>query len=548
MSMPTARIGRDSGLRILLDSPAEKPGLGFDQAAEGFSRIIQASEPRFAVGIFGGWGSGKTTLMEAIKAHLPRENLVIVEFNAWRFEREPQLLVPLLDTLRAALVSWSERQGAEKKKKAQASAARIGSVVRALATGLSAQVGLPGAVSVSYNAAAALQALSQPAKAEQAQSLYFAAFKELEIAFGEFQAGGIERIVVFVDDLDRCLPENALQVLESVKLFFDLKGFVFVVGLDPDIVERSVQAKFARSPDTFTAPGNSPVVPAGRLGREYVKKIFQVPYSLPAVYPQELEGLLSSMFSGTLAEAPAQGLQNTVLPYLRYVAVDGLVNPREVKRFVNAYIIQMLIKPDLDPHLDAKTILALLTLAFRPDWTLLYEQILTNPSKFLRALKNYAGDKAAFKELSPDLETLPADLGKFLTSAEAKPLTEATSLDSYLSSLRSTRSSAQWIPTAMTLTGNIRDQVRQARDGDPAHAAATLEAARGPAMELDRFLSRIVPSQVPDPVRALPRAVEDAILTLSSPNADEADMQSLLSSLVRKAALANASILASLSI
>jgi hypothetical protein len=190
MSTPAASIGTDLGLRILLDSPAANPALGFDDTASAFVRIIQASEPRFAVGIFGGWGSGKTTLMDAIKARLPTENLVIADFNAWRFEREPQLLVPLLDTLRSALISWAEHQGRDKKKKARACAARIGSVVRALATGLSAQVGLPGAVTVSYNAAAALDALSRPVRAEKAQSLYFAAFKELAECLRRVQSRG----------------------------------------------------------------------------------------------------------------------------------------------------------------------------------------------------------------------------------------------------------------------------------------------------------------------------------------------------------------------
>jgi hypothetical protein len=517
--------------------------LGFRDTADAFVKIIQTSEPRFAVGIFGGWGSGKTTLMGEIKARLPSENLVIVDFNAWRFEREPQLLVPLLDTLRFALISWAEYQERAQKKKARACAARVGTVVRALATGLSAQVGLPGAATVSYNVAAGLDALSRPVKAESPQSLYFAAFKELENAFREFEDGGINRIVVFVDDLDRCLPENALQVLESMKLFFDLKGFVFVVGLDQDIVEQSVQAKFSRQPDVTSIAGNLLSVPASRLGREYVKKIFQVPYSLPAVYPEELEGLLESMLREALNTAQAQELQSTVLPYLRYVVIEGLVNPREVKRFVNAYIVQMLIKPKLKPRI----VLALLTLAFQAQWALLYKQALTNPAKFLKALKDYEVDKTAFGELSPDLKTLPPNLSEFLVSDEAGPLTMATSLDKYLSSLESTSSSTPWIPTALPLVGNIIDQIRLARDGDPSDAAPALEVARDSALELDRLLSRVGHGKVPEAVRALPRAVEDANVTLGGLGADDASVWNLLNDLARKAARAHANIWASLS-
>lgn len=53
--------------RILLDTPSTNPGLGFDHYAEALATVVRNSDPRFAVGIFGDWGSGKTTLMDAIR-------------------------------------------------------------------------------------------------------------------------------------------------------------------------------------------------------------------------------------------------------------------------------------------------------------------------------------------------------------------------------------------------------------------------------------------------------------------------------------------------
>lgn len=230
--------------KILLDSPTAIPALGYGEIGQAFATIISQSEPRFTIGIFGGWGTGKTTLMEAIKAALPRSTLVIADFSAWRFEREPQLLVPLLDTIRAALVHWSEQSDARTRKKVRSISISIGHVIRALATGLSGEVGLPGAAKVSYDVGKALDALSNPRKPENVQSLYVAAFQELKIAFGKLSTTGITHVVVFVDDLDRCLPANALDLLESIKLFFDLPGFVFVAGLDEDVVERAISTKF----------------------------------------------------------------------------------------------------------------------------------------------------------------------------------------------------------------------------------------------------------------------------------------------------------------
>src|SRR4051812_3953357 len=94
---------------IVLDVPAEHPTLNFAQIAEALATIVEASEPQFAVGIFGGWGSGKSTLMDEIeRLVVDRKGAVVVRFNAWRYEREPHLIVPLLDTIRASLSKWAE--------------------------------------------------------------------------------------------------------------------------------------------------------------------------------------------------------------------------------------------------------------------------------------------------------------------------------------------------------------------------------------------------------------------------------------------------------
>ncbi len=484
----TGQPGTGSSIsgRILLDSPTAGPALGYVQTGRALATIIKQSEPRFAVGIFGGWGSGKTTLMQAIRDALAAEQgLVVADFNAWRFEREPQLLIPLLDTIRAALVRGADAAGDSKdgKEKIRSIAVRVGWVVRALTTGLSARVGLPGAVTVSYDVGAALAALSSPADPENSQSLYVAAFDELDRAFRELYAAGISRVVVFVDDLDRCLPVNALQVLESMKLFFDLRGFIFVVGLDEDIVDRAIRAKFASENDPTTAqatapkPADAPQLPE-RIGREYVKKIFQIPYSIPPMLPRQLDDLLASMYrEASLEQAQLDDLTNRVRPYLDYVAVGGRVNPREVKRFINAYTLQTLIRPD---H-DRDTVLALQTLAFRHDWADFYEAVLADSALFVDALRRYrrgqGSDHLSFEDMTPGLSDLPPSLASYLRSERAEALTRHPALDMYLTSLQSYHSVNQWELDAFRQLGSLRREIRLALDGGNAVRSARSVAA-----------------------------------------------------------------------
>jgi hypothetical protein len=468
---------------ILLDVPAIEPVLGFQPMASALATLIQRSEPRFAVGIFGGWGCGKSTLLDAIESKISQDEAVVVKFNAWRYEREPHLMVPLLDTIRGSLAEWASEHQGRTGPQAASMAERIGKVVRALARGFSAAVGLPGIGSVSIDIEKAMDAMSPQSDEDVAnapQSLYFAAFQELSAAFAEIETANFSRIVVFVDDLDRCLPTSALTVLESMKLFFDMPGFVFVVGLDERVVERAVWSKFAR--DTPTA---APRVDF-QIEHEYIKKIFQIPYTLPALAPGQLGELLAWMDKhGEMSEAQRGDLSNRVRHYLRYVAVEGRINPREIKRFVNAYTLQRMIRPDLHPG----TVLALQTLDFRRDWEETSDLLLSEPDVFVDALRQYReGNSQAFENIWPELAVLPPELAAYLRSGEAEPLSEKKDLERYLFSLGSTSNTLPWLPRAIRDVGQLRQLLRDvaatARFGD--------EVAARIAEQLRAILDRLV--------------------------------------------------------
>jgi hypothetical protein len=452
------------GSKMLLDSPAPDPALGFGPIAEAFASIIEASEPRFAIGIFGDWGSGKTTLMNTIERKLDRETAIPVRFNAWRYEREPELLVPLLDTIRQSLVGWAaiRSQGAptERTEKARMAARRIGRVVRALAAGASVEVGLPGA-KLRYDAVKAVDQLRDPdssSEEDQPQSLYFGGFTELSEAVEEFRSGDITRIVVFVDDLDRCLPSNAIQVLETMKLFFDLPGFVFVVGLDQHIIERAVASRFASSSSAATDAG----VPSARYSRdsqiriagEYLKKLFQVPYSLNPVLLAQLDELLEAMYTeAALESGQVDDLRSRVQPYLQYVAGDERVNPREIKRFINTYTLQTLVRPDLDRNV----VLALQTIAFHPDWQAAYDMIVMDWASFREALERHrTGNDDGLGSVWPTGNVVPSDFLRYAGSNQASSLVEARDLEPYLSSLQTTGSTPGWIQPAYRAVGELR--------------------------------------------------------------------------------------------
>jgi hypothetical protein len=231
--------------QILVDDPAEDPRLGFSEYADAFAEIVCGSPPRFAVGIFGSWGTGKTTLMKAIMARIEdRDDVIPVWFNAWRYEREQELIVPLLDVLKEALLNWAANEAPARPAtlgdRARTAAAALSKAARAIAAGVTLSAQLPGGFIEAKVEGQRVVAAARENGETTADpvSLYHASFVSMADAVRRFvTAGGRRRpgeehpppqrrIVVFVDDLDRCLPPNALAVLESMKLFFDLEGFV----------------------------------------------------------------------------------------------------------------------------------------------------------------------------------------------------------------------------------------------------------------------------------------------------------------------------------
>lgn len=92
-------------IKVITDEPTDEDVLDFKNYSRKIADIIANSTPRFAIGVFGGWGTGKTSLMQMTKKVLEGNNKIItVWFDAWRYEREQNLaVIPFLRTIKLAL-------------------------------------------------------------------------------------------------------------------------------------------------------------------------------------------------------------------------------------------------------------------------------------------------------------------------------------------------------------------------------------------------------------------------------------------------------------
>ncbi|WP_396270726.1 SUMF1/EgtB/PvdO family nonheme iron enzyme [Ideonella sp.] len=106
----------------------------------------------------------------------------------------------------------------------------------------------------------------------------------------EAKAQGVEltqavelRFVVFIDDLDRCLPEKAVAMLEVIKTVFNVESFAFVVALDDEVIERGISHRYR----DYRFKGAKPEMPI--TGFEYLEKIVHLPFRLPALTREQAE-------------------------------------------------------------------------------------------------------------------------------------------------------------------------------------------------------------------------------------------------------------------
>jgi tetratricopeptide (TPR) repeat protein len=122
------------------------------------------------------------------------------------------------------------------------------------------------------------------------------------------------RLIVFIDDLDRCPPDKIPEVLEALKLFTTTSGCIYVLGLDHDIVRQGIKTQYHFEADAEAV--------------EYLEKIIQIPFHLPPLEDDRIADFVRYYYPD-LCE---------VCPTAPEVFSSGLEpNPRKIKRALNIY-------------------------------------------------------------------------------------------------------------------------------------------------------------------------------------------------------------------
>jgi hypothetical protein len=304
------------------DNEADSDLLGFQHLQSSVCSIVKTEHLLPAtIGVFGDWGSGKSSLLRMVAAELTKDpSVLVLSFNGWLFEgyddAKAALMGTIIDeivdrrTLTAEVTEAAKNTVVKLIKKIQW--LRIAGVVGRAGIGFVA--GGPVGAGASLVADGAKFASEMMTRADEtlkgAENLSVEDLeKELASDPGRALRKGvrelradfetllketkIKTLVVLIDDLDRCMPDTIIETLEAIKLFLFVPRTAFILGADERLVKYAVRRRFPELPGE-----------RAEVGRDYLEKLIQFPIRVPPLGRGEIESYINLLFTRKANLAP----------------------------------------------------------------------------------------------------------------------------------------------------------------------------------------------------------------------------------------------------
>lgn len=289
--------------------------LGIAPYAAALSDFIARCDTPMTVAIQGDWGTGKTSLMNMVREKLQSgsgaRSIETIWFATWQYAQ-----FGATQSLPVSLLSTLLRKMSSDDKSLLNSSMNVLKKLAKPALNIGLRVATAGSIEADDFGGGGGDAVDLSCNAEELKD-------DIAKLVNAKRSRGVERIVVFVDDLDRVPPARAVEILETIKLFVDLEGCVFVLALDYAVVRRGLKEKFGVAENDLG-------------GRSFFDKIIQLPFSIPTAR-YDTDRFIVSLFSRmALKMGPDDG---DLFANLARASVSA--NPRGIKRVFNS--LQLLI-------------------------------------------------------------------------------------------------------------------------------------------------------------------------------------------------------------
>lgn len=321
-----------------------------DTAAE---LVRESAEHPLSIGVSGSWGTGKSSLVKMIGASLKKAdgddgNYIFLEFNAWLYQGYDDARMALLQTVADKLLAEAKARDTHVDEAVdffkRVNWLRVGKLVAPIASGALVGGTLGGPVGAVVGAVGSLCKAGRDPSAQDIEKVKEAyaslepelagllkeregkslpqEIQELRSSFEELLASLNIRLVVLVDDLDRCLPDTAISTLEAMRLLLFLPRTAFIIAADEQMIRGAVRVHF----------GNVDL--NDELVTSYFDKLIQVPLRVPRLGVTEIKGYLVLLLAelaqrrDDIEEDTRIAAQETILDAVRQSWAGGLTHKK----------------------------------------------------------------------------------------------------------------------------------------------------------------------------------------------------------------------------
>ena len=257
---------RHPELEIRQDNPFENDSLSRKGNIEILTHLIESTTGSRAISVDAEWGNGKTTFLKMWAQHLRNQKHAVVELNAWETDFCKNPFIALFSGLEIALnqiiasVKKDRRTKVEKDnifKEIKSFISRLNSISVGFA-------GLVMGIGIESNS----DSVTNKNIIEYEKAIFsMTEFKcLLEQTASKLYELDYKSLVIVIDELDRCRPFYALELLEIIKHIFGVKDIVFILGINRSQFEHSIEALYGSKFDA----------------KEYTRRYFDVDYKLPS--------------------------------------------------------------------------------------------------------------------------------------------------------------------------------------------------------------------------------------------------------------------------
>lgn len=364
--------------------------LGYKLIVDNIINTVENINPPFTLGIYGGWGSGKTSIMKQVfykiggksksylfpfdttpeKEDISEENQQIIDglsdtknyeaiwFNPWKHELEANPLLGLLHEIREHFNLYNKIE--DEAKKLSNVTIRAGLDILTNAIKEITKIDLSPSNIEKYGTKYEKDNFEIKSATQNFRLVFESAIKKL------LSSSDTKKLIIFIDDLDRCTDAKIIKLLEGIKLYLSTSNCIFIFGMDKNNVINALKNN--------------------QINEEYLDKLFQSVVRIP----------ISTKYTDFITSTIIENYFNEYLrnddkkkSFAKLITDIEEKNPRKIKNFANSLKFYWDMSNDNSLDLEIFTLFHYLRIHYEPIF-----EIIERDTEHFKELINICLDEA----------------------------------------------------------------------------------------------------------------------------------------------------------